>query len=392
MKLLIYSHYFVPSIGGVETIVLALATGLVEERTPDGSSNFEVTLVTQTPTGDFPDRGLPFRIVRQPSLAHQRRLIQEADVIHVAGPALSPILLGLLAGKPVVVEHHGFQTICPTGQLFQEPENVPCPGHFMANRHGKCLRCIPHRNRLVSLRLWLLTFLRRFLCQHVAVNIMPTDWLASRLQLVRSETIHHGLPPSPPLVRPRNVPGIPVFVFVGRLVTTKGVATIIEACKILRQQNRPFELHLIGEGPERNSLEALVRESSLTLQAHFLGRVPQLEMAKILERADLVIIPSLGGEVFGMVVAENMLRGISVIASDIGAFLEVLGDGGLTFKTGDASDLARQIARLLDDSSLSNRLAAAAHRRVLELFTLDHMINGHAEIYRRLTSDRRRTT
>ena len=51
-------------------------------------------------------------------------------VIHVAGPALSPLALGLLMRKPVAIKHHGFQAICPTGQLFMERTGAPCPGHY----------------------------------------------------------------------------------------------------------------------------------------------------------------------------------------------------------------------------------------------------------------------
>jgi len=388
VKLLIYSHYFPPSIGGVETIVLSLASGLAAERAVDGSSDFDITLVTQTAAGSFQDGLLPFRIIRQPGTSELRRLIREADVLHIAGPAIGPMLHGLFSRKPVIVEHHGFQAICPTGQLFQEPENVPCPGHFMAGRHRFCLRCSPRRNRLVSFRLWLLTFFRRFLCRHVAANIMPTAWLASRLQLPRSETVHHGLPTSPPLVRFPSIHATPLLVFIGRLVTTKGIRLLIEASKILRQQRRSFELLIVGDGPERTSLEALVREWQLTSQVRFLGRVPQSQIPEILAKADFVVIPSLGGEVFGMVVAENMLRGILVLASDLGAFVEVLGDTGLTFKTGDSNDLAHQIARLLDDPSLAKGMEQAAYRRVLKCFKMDRMIEVHAEIYRRLTSNK----
>jgi phosphatidylinositol alpha-mannosyltransferase len=177
-------------------------------------------------------------------------------------------------------------------------------------------------------------------------------------------------------------------VFIGRLVTTKGIRLLIEASKILRQQRRSFELLIVGDGPERTSLEALVREWQLTSQVRFLGRVPQSQIPEILAKADFVVIPSLGGEVFGMVVAENMLRGILVLASDLGAFVEVLGDTGLTFKTGDSNDLAHQIARLLDDPSLAKGMEQAAYRRVLKCFKMDRMIEVHAEIYRRLTSNK----
>jgi glycogen synthase len=388
MNLLLYSHFFAPSLGGVETVVRSLATGLAELRAPDGRQEFHLTLITQTSRGSFDDSSLPFVVVRQPSFGSLRKLISAADVIHVAGAALSPIFLGLLSRKPVVVEHHGFQTICPTGQLFLEPENIPCPGHFMAGQYIHCLACSPIPTRLASLRLWLLTFIRRLLCQHVAVNITPTNWLASLLQLPRTETVPHGLQPASPLVRLPAVRPVPVLVFLGRIVTTKGLLLLLAAARLLQQQNRPFELKIIGDGPERASLEKCAQEWKLVAQVHFLGRLSDSQIANLLAHADLLVVPSLGGEVFGMVLAENMLRGIPVLASDLGAFVEVLGDAGRTFRTGDSVDLARQIVQLLDDPSTLQHLSVAAHQRVRDFFALRRMIEGHAQVYRLLAPDR----
>ena len=387
MKLLLYSHFFAPSIGGVETVVMSLATELSPCSKSSSKGEFEVTLVTQTPRGSFDDSSLPFPVVRQPSFNALRKLIRSADVIHVAGAAMIPILLGLVLRKPVVVEHHGFQTICPTGQLFQEPENIPCPGHFMAEHYTHCLACAPAPKPLASFRLWLLTFLRRFLCQHVAVNITPTHWLSGMLQLPRTEIVPHGLAPSSPLVRlPASQP-VPVLVFLGRIVTTKGLLLLLEAARLLQQQNRPIELKVVGDGPERAALQKLAAEWKLAMQVYFLGRLPDSQIAGLLATADLLVVPSLGGEVFGMVIAENMLRGIPILASDLGAFVEVLGDAGRTFKTGDSADLARQIVQLLDDPAASQRLGVAAHQRVRDFFALSRMIEGHAQIYRRLAPD-----
>jgi glycosyltransferase involved in cell wall biosynthesis len=111
-------------------------------------------------------------------------------------------------------------------------------------------------------------------------------------------------------------------------------------------------------------------------------------MTESIAKADLLVVPSLAGEVFGMVLAESMLLRIPVLVSDLGAFVEVLGNTGSTFRIGDTSDLARQIAGVLDDTSLSNRMASAARQRILECFSLDRMIEGHAQIYRRLASMR----
>jgi len=93
------------------------------------------------------------------------------------------------------------------------------------------------------------------------------------------------------------------------------------------------------------------------------------------------VVPSLGGEVFGLVVAENMLRGLPVVASDLGAFVEVLGDAGLTFRTGDPAALAAALSRLLDDPSFAATLGQRGSRRAETVYALDCMIESHASLY-----------
>jgi len=89
-------------------------------------------------------------------------------------------------------------------------------------------------------------------------------------------------------------------------------------------------------------------------------------------------------------VAENMLRGLTVVTSDLGAFQEVLENAGVTFRTGDAVDLAVQLGKLLDDPANARKLGTAARQRVLEFFTLGRMIEGHARIYRSLAAEKAR--
>ena len=371
--------------GGVETIVLSLACGLTELRTPDGLPEFNLTLVTETPSEDFDDRLLPFRILRQPSLVELLQTIRSSDIIHLAGPALPPLLLGLLTGKPVVVEHHGFQTICPTGQLLIEPSSVPCPGHFMAGRHLECLRCRANNNWLNSWKLWLLTFFRRFLCSRVATNIMPTEWLSGLVHLPNTVSIPHGIESMIRGSVSARSPGLPLIIFQGRLVTTKGLPVLLKAASLLRSENRVFELLVVGDGPERFAIEDLAKKLQLSSCVRFVGRIVAADLDSTLARASIVVVPSLGGEVFGLVLAENMSRGLPVVASDVGCFVEVLGDAGLTFRVGDANGLARQIARLLDDSALASALSSRARRRILENYRRRHMIEAHAQVYRRLS-------
>jgi glycosyltransferase involved in cell wall biosynthesis len=82
-----------------------------------------------------------------------------------------------------------------------------------------------------------------------------------------------------------------------------------------------------------------------------------------------------------------MLRGLPVITSDLGAFVEVLGAGGLTFHTGDAADLARQLARLLDDPALAANLARRGRQRALEFCDFRRMLEAHARVYEETLSN-----
>ena len=347
MKLLIYSHFFAPSIGGVETLVLSLARGLAGLRAPSGGPEFEITLATYTGVEKFDDRTLPFRVVRLPSLIRLWDLIRASDVVHVAGPALAPMVLGLLARKPVVVEHHGFQTICPNGQLLIEPAGTPCPGHFMAGRHGECLRCNSGQGWFASRKLWLLTFLRRFLCGRAASNITPTVWLGGLVQLPRVTAIPHGLEfVTAPVAYAASASHPPVIVFQGRLVTTKGVGILLDAARILFAQGRAVSCSSSATGRSAHRWSRLPQSAPLAGHVRFAGRLEEQQLDAAFAKASVVVVPSLGGEVFGLVVAENMLRGLPVIASDLGAFVEVLGEAGLTFRTGDAEALARELRGL----------------------------------------------
>jgi glycosyltransferase involved in cell wall biosynthesis len=116
----------------------------------------------------------------------------------------------------------------------------------------------------------------------------------------------------------------------------------------------------------------------------FMGRLRAAELEPAFEKASIVVVPSLGGEVFGLVVAENMSRVLPIVASDLGAFVEVLGDTGFTFRIGDAQDLARQLARLLDDPALAVNLGVRARQRVLQRYPLNGMIDLHARLYRQI--------
>jgi glycosyltransferase involved in cell wall biosynthesis len=384
MKILMYARDWAPSVGGVETITMILARGLSARKVNHPGEEVAVTLVTQTPASGMNDSALPFRVVRCPGFLQLARLIHEADLLHMAGPSLLPSAIAWLIGKPAVIEHHGFQSICPNGQLLYEPTETPCSGHFMARRYRECIRCNFKVGRRTSVKMWLLTFPRRWLAQRVSANIVPTSWLGSQLQLNRMRTIGHGLPPRENPPERRNTTTIPTFVFLGRLVSAKGVRVLVEATALLKAKHREFQVRIIGAGPERQRLEKLVQDLDVQNHVRFEGYLPAERLEEDLRDVAIVVMPSLGGEVFGLVAVENMQQARLVIASDIGALSEVLGDAGMTFTTGNAQSLANCMEMIINEPSLADGIGQEAVQRVAREFAADQMIGKHAQVYQEI--------
>ncbi len=379
MKILIYAHAFAPMVGGAETLVMTLAQGLVQQL---GNKNRKcVTVVTPTPQDGFDDEMLPFRVVRRPSLWQLVHLIRKVDIIHLAGPCFLPLLLGLLFCKPTVVEHHGFQTVCPNGQLLYEPAQVPCPGHFMARRYYKCFRCNAKQGSLYSLKICFLTFLRRWLCYLVSANIALTNWLAAVLRLPRTTVIYCGVPDNTNDIDSQKFYTSLTFAFMGRLVSIKGVRILLDAVYRLKVEGLAFHLKIIGDGPERTALEARTRVLGLNNHVTFMGYLPQQILEQVLSDVAVIVMPSLAGETFGLVAAENMMCGRLVVVSDIGVLSEVVGDGGLKFPPGDVDGLAKCLRKLLKNPELVAQLSLEARRRALELFRRERMVEDHVSLY-----------
>jgi len=204
------------------------------------------------------------------------------------------------------------------------------------------------------------------------------------VQLPNAVPISHGVEIEPHHSESPHLSGPPRIIFQGRLVTTKGLPVLLEAATILRSKNRAFEILVIGDGPERAANQELAQKLHLSSCVHFAGRIDTGDLESSFAEASIVVVPSLGGEVFGLVLAENMSRGLPVLASNLGSFVEVLGDAGLTFRVGDARDLAQQIVRLLDDSSLASLISSRARGRISERYSRIHMIEAHVQLYRRV--------
>src|SRR4029077_9359540 len=237
MKLLLYSHAFAPQVGGIETFAMYLARELAASE----PRKFSVTVITQTDGRREGDATGSFPIVRKPKARELWQRLRESDMVLLAGPAILPLLFGLLQRKRVLVTHHGYQSICPNGMLFHFPTQRTCPGHFAAGRYLECVKCnMAEEGVMGSARLLALTFVRRLLSRLADLNVAVSEHVRRRIALPRTRVIRNGVPDflALPEAPPDSTDQLHCFAYVGRLVTEKGTPVLVEAANVLQKRGR----------------------------------------------------------------------------------------------------------------------------------------------------------
>lgn len=385
MKLLIYTKAFAPSVGGVETYVMALAKGLA--RWAEDERRIDVTLVTTTPADGYDDAALPFRVIRRPGMALLARLLRQSDIVQFAGPVFAPLAIAWLLRKHVILEHHAYQAACPNGLLLREPMKEVCLGYFERREYGKCLKCTASEYGWAgSVRKVFGTFPRRWLARRAAQNVCVSEHVERRLGLPRSRVIYHGIAPlSTGAESAKRQSSSPiVFGYIGRLVAEKNLVTLVEAARMLAKEGIDFRLSLIGDGPERNRLEAAAASAGLAERTKFTGFLRGDALAAAAAEVSVVVMPSIWEETFGLSALEHMQRGRAVIAADIGGLAEVVDGGGLRFTPGNAESLCSQMRRFIEDPALIEVIGEKARERA-DFFPLSKMIEKHTAVYRELS-------
>jgi glycosyltransferase involved in cell wall biosynthesis len=315
MKILHYSPAFLPQIGGLELNVANIATQIQH-------AGHELTLVTRTP-GAGPD-DFPFRVVRCPSPLEFLRWTRWCDVFFQANVSLRGLWPLLLVRRPWVVSHHSWY--CQTD--------------------GR----IAWQDRL---KRWLL----RFAAASIAVSQAVADDL-------EGPAVHSIVIPNPyrdDLFRLLpDVARTGDLLFVGRLVSDKGVDVLLEALGLLAAGGLAPRLAVVGDGPERARLAEQAARLGIAERVDFLGTRTGEELVRLLNQHHILAVPSRYNEPFGIVALEGIACGCLVVGSAGGGLSEAIGPCGLTFRNGDAADLARVLAPLLRDPDASRELLAHA--------------------------------
>src|SRR5262245_24753374 len=333
MKILIHTRFY-PNLGGIETVARLLA----HEWHQLGEKVTVVSDVTCTPAER---RKFPFPVYYKPNPVQWLRLMQSADVFVHMNISLKALWPQLIVWRPFVAVNHTYY-------------------------YSGATRYRDWRERLK------LHVMKR------ALNIAVSESVANRL-------------PAPCVVIPNPV-DLPLLqidgqvsrtrdlVFLGRLVSDKGCDLLIQALGRLAERGLRPLLTIIGQGPERSMLEQLVVSLNLQAQVVFAGAQASDEVPNLLRQHNIMVVPSLCEESFGVVALEGVACGCVVLGSDGGGLPEAIGPTGTTFRRGDESDLTAKLVHLLSHPGewVQYRTAAPRHlelhhparvaRRYLDVF------------------------
>ncbi len=158
-----------------------------------------------------------------------------------------------------------------------------------------------------------------------------------------------------------------VLVFVGRLHSDKGLDVLFEALCRLHQAGAACRCLVVGHGPMRGELSALVGEAGLSSKVMFVGF--QDDVRPYLAAADIFVLPS-RSEGLPFALLEAMSSGLACIATDVGGVREVISDGedGLIVPPESPVALGEAVGRLLSDASLRSTIGKRARARTQSEF------------------------
>ncbi|MDH4131124.1 MAG: glycosyltransferase [Gemmatimonadota bacterium] len=173
--------------------------------------------------------------------------------------------------------------------------------------------------------------------------------------------------------------GPPDLIAIGALTREKGHRVLVEAFARVATHLPRATLTILGEGPERGPIEALVRRHGLSSRVALPGDVP--DPAGRLARATLLVQPS-WREALGTTVLEAMAVGTAVIASAVGGLNELLAGGaGVLVPPGDPASLSEAITALCENPARRDMLCQSAAQRVRQ-YDVSGMAERCTEVYR----------
>ena len=173
-----------------------------------------------------------------------------------------------------------------------------------------------------------------------------------------------------------------IIITTSRLVQKNGIDILIRAMAEVKKIIPDVQCWIIGDGPEKESLEFEVKSLKLTESVRFFGSVPYEKIPEFLHKADVFVRPS-RSEGMGNSFVEALAAGIPVIGTRVGGITDIIEDGktGLFARSEDSPDLAKKIITLLNDKNLAASIVRNGQKMVGERFSWDRIAQTYARLF-----------
>jgi glycosyltransferase involved in cell wall biosynthesis len=289
--------------------------------------------------------------------------------------------------KPDLVQHF---TVKPVlyGSIAAIDEHVPALCNAITGR-GYLLESPDRMASLIRPFIWKL-YQRAFLHENSRVIFeTPADeafFLENNVVRPGQNRLIEGVGVDEIRFSPRPEPaGIPVITYVGRLLQSKGIETLVEAARKLKSVCS-FRLVFAGDTDPGNPTSISQKQIQEWVEAGLVEWIGwQSDMNKVYAQSNLVVLPSLT-EGVPTVLLEAAASGRAIVASDIPGCRIVVEDGlnGLIVPVNDAEALAAALERLIKDADLRQQMGKAGRERVLNHFTASHIVAETLQVYNEL--------
>jgi len=370
MRVLHINKYYPPVVGGIERAVSIIA----QEQKAKG---LQVEVLASQPFG-----------------THQEDIVNSVPVTRATSLGtyfsmpLAPAFPRCLADKMINKDILHFHFPFPLGDisyLWQYAHSLSKSQVVVTSWHSDIVR--------QKFLLWLYRpFLMRFLSLSKLIlvsseNLRNTSpFLAPFQEKVR--VLPYGLNLMDPFFADNGIngkakSGLPIILFVGRLVPYKGVKYLIEAMKSVQGI-----LWIVGDGPLLPSLQNQATRLGIAQRIKFWGCLSDEQLSKLYRHCDLFILPSINrSEAFGIVQLEAMAFGKPVINTHLSTgttHVSIHGETGLSIHPGDSQALADAIKLLITSPGMHKQYGENGKQRIRENFTSEAMISSLLDMYQEI--------
>jgi len=199
------------------------------------------------------------------------------------------------------------------------------------------------------------------------------------LPVSRMLTIRNGVPCAVSKRRDSSRAAV-TFMAVGRLAEVKNHAMMLRAFAITARAHPSTRLRLVGDGPERENLEAQARELGVSRQVEFLGF--RNDISQLLDEVDVLLMSS-HYEGVSIAILEAMCAGLPVIATRVGGVPETVQDGatGLLVADNDAEAMAQAMQELIASEPERRRLGESGQALLQNQFSIDIVAERYYQLY-----------